>query len=134
MIIQYEGNVFTHGGQTTVKDFGDEVKAASEDLKKVPKPLNVYFGYHGTKPDGEWFKDFDIDEMNMARGIAQMFANVTPKEVTKRGMTDKEITDAVENGKVFFTWCDSNNRVKKAMKTAAKKMPNLISITSVGTK
>ena len=124
MIIQYDNDVFTHDGQSTVSGFGKEVSVPGLPVVLAAvKPLKVYAGYHGKDPSGEYDRAFNSAEMTTAETIASKFTNVNLIKQTALGLTDKEIEQAVQNGKVFFTWCDSNNKVNNVMK---KNMPKLV--------
>ena len=112
-IIHYQGDVFTHEGQTSVHEFGIEILAARAALAK-PISLTVYVGYHGNK-NGAWFKNFDATEDAETASIGNVFPNAKLVQVRGPGMSATAIQDAVKAGKVFFTWCDSDTRVNAVM-------------------
>ena len=112
-IHRYKGDVFTHGGQTTVLGFGAEIMAAQTALK-TPVSLTVYVGYHG-KADGSWDRDFSAQEDADTNKIGFLFPNAKLVSVRKPGMSDDDIRQAVKAGNVFFTWCDSDAKVTKVM-------------------
>lgn len=112
-IHKYTGEIFTHGGQTTVDGFGIEIATNFGELLKVSK-LVVYAGYHGNT-SGDWCRDFTHSEVMKTMRIKRHFAHAILRLVKKPGMTDLEIRNAVERGRVFFTWCDSDNKVKAVM-------------------
>ena len=115
-IHKYTGDIFTHGGQTSVSGFGNEIAAKFSDLRKVNK-LVVYAGYHGNT-SGYWCRDFNHLEVMKTMGIKRQFPHAILRLVKKPGMTDLEIRNAVQRGRVFFTWCDSDNKVKAVMGTS----------------
>ena len=102
--------VFTHDGQSTVEDFGQEILAKKDDISAV-SDLTVYVGYHGDDK-GEFHHDFDKDDDEQTEVIAKIFGNATLEWVRDPGMTDDEIKAAVKSGNVFFTWCDSDSKIK----------------------
>ncbi|WP_028888891.1 hypothetical protein [Tenacibaculum ovolyticum] len=116
MIIQYANNVFTHDGQSTVVEFGKEINTQpiKGEIEKVDH-LKVYTGYHGTAPQGNWCRDFDSQEKLVTEQIAKLFPKAKLEWYIKPGMTDQEIRDAYNAGAAFFTWCDSNNKIKSVM-------------------
>ena len=108
-IYRYQGDVFTHVGQTTVVGFGAEIMGAQTALKK-PISLAVYVGYHGDA-HGTWDHDFDAQEDADTKNIGLLFPNANLIWVRKPGMTDDAIRNAVKAGNVFFTWCDADAKV-----------------------
>lgn len=122
MVKQYVGNIFTHAGQSTVKGFAKELTPVASALGSVPK-LEVIYGYHGDDPTGDWIRNFTPDERKIAEKIAAKFKNASLVLRVQPGMNSAEIQNAVAKGNVFFTWCDSDNRVKKAM---GAKMPKSV--------
>lgn len=113
MIKKYNKNVFTHDGQSTVNEFGQEIIKSKDELIAV-KNLIVYAGYHGDT-DGEWDHDFDASEVAATKKIGELFPNATIKWIKDSGLSNNEIKNAFNNGNVFFTWCDSDTKVKKVM-------------------
>ncbi|MGL1957295.1 MAG: hypothetical protein OCD00_08265 [Colwellia sp.] len=113
MIHKYENNVFTHGGQTSVAGFGEEIMAMQADIAAV-EGLVVYAGYHGDLV-GDWDHDFTSAELVTTDGIATAFPNIQLVLVQNPGLSDDEIRVAVEKGNVFFTWCDSDAKIKAVM-------------------
>ena len=81
-IIHYQGDVFTHEGQTSVHEFGIEILAARAALAK-PISLTVYVGYHGNK-NGAWFKNFDATEDAETASIGDIFPNAKLVQVRDR--------------------------------------------------
>lgn len=114
MIIKYANNVFTHEGQSTVKDFGDEIMKAKDKLLAAKPELKVYAGYHGDL-NGEFHHEFTDDEWKLTEQIAKAFSNVKLIRVKHPGMTEDDIKSAVKAGNVFFTWCDSDKKVYELM-------------------
>ena len=113
MIYIYDNNVITHEGQTTVDDFGLEIMAKQDDISAV-KDLVVYAGYHGDQA-GDWDHDFTSEELVATNNIASAFPNAQLCLVSKPGLSDLEIKKAVAKGNVFFTWCDSDAKIKAVM-------------------
>ena len=122
MIKQYVGNIFTHDGQCTVKGFALELPLVKSALRSVSPTLTVIYGYHGTGT-GNWDRNFTYAERTDAANIAKLFKNASLDLRVQPGMNDSEIQNAVAKGNVFFTWCDSDTRVKTAM---GGKMPNSV--------
>ena len=122
MIKQYVGNIFTHDGQCSVKDFALELPPVASALLSVSPTLTVIYGYHGTFT-GNWDHNFTIPERKEAVKIAALFKNASLVLRVQPGMNDSEIQNAVAKGNVFFTWCDSDKRVKTAM---GGKMPKSV--------
>lgn len=115
MIKQYANNVFTHEGQSTVVDFGQEIN--TQPIKGIIEKVNnlkVYTGYHGTTK-GDWDHDFNEQENFNTKQLANIFPNATLIWYTKPGMTDEEIRKAYNTGSAFFTWCDSDKKIRKVM-------------------
>lgn len=113
MIYRYENNVFTHEGQTSVDGFGEEIIAKKAEIASV-EDLVVYAGYHGDEA-GNWHHDFTSEELVTTNGIAKAFPNIQLVLVQNPGLSDDEIKAAVEKGNVFFTWCDSDAKIKAVM-------------------
>lgn len=113
MIYKYKNNVFTHGGQTSVDGFGIEIMQNKNDIAAV-NDLVVYAGYHGDS-NGEWVQDFNKEEIAKTQEIANQFSNVELILKFGSGLSEEEIKAAVNNGNVFFTWCDSDRKVKNVM-------------------
>ena len=111
-IRQYKSNVFTNEGQGTVKEFAEKLAKAADTLRKVPN-LKVYVGYHGDM-NGLWCINFDKTEREDVLKIAQLFPNAELRWLTE-DLSAAEIQAAVKAGNVFFTWCDSDARVKAVM-------------------
>jgi len=123
MIKQYVGNIFTHDGQSTVKGFAKELPPVKSALLSVSPTLTVIYGYHGDDPTGNWIRNFDDAEKKEAAKIAALFKNASLVLRVQPGMNNSEIQNAVAKGNVFFTWCDSDTRVKTAM---GGKMPKSV--------
>lgn len=113
MIHRYDNNIFTHEGQTSVEGFGQEIMAMKVDIASV-KDLVVYAGYHGDD-DGNWHHDFNSEELATTNDIAVAFPNAQLSLVFKPGLSNDEIRAAVKKGNVFFTWCDSDAKIKAVM-------------------
>lgn len=113
MIKAYVNNIFTHDGQSTVKEFGAEIMKDQAIIASVPQ-LMVIAGYHGDM-QGNWDHDFDADEMADTQKIAEKFGNAKIEWVKGPGMTDEEIKLAFGRGNVFFTWCDSDKKIRSVM-------------------
>ena len=122
-IKRYANNVFTNDGQSDVSGFAakltQDVRAALNSAGSLEQPLQVYAGYHGTaadamQPAGNFLKAFDQQEMEQVAQMATQFINIQLCEI-QENMSDQAIQDAVARGNVFFTWCDSNARVKRLM-------------------
>lgn len=112
-IMQYDTNVFTNVGQSTVEEFAAKLNAkAKEALSSVPG-LIVYAGYHGTT-EGDFDRSFTPEEWQLVEKMASGFNNVTLMKVLN-GMTDDQIYAAASKGDVFFTWCDSDTKVNQVM-------------------
>jgi hypothetical protein len=111
MINFLKNNVITHEGQSTVKEFGEEIIAKKQAIAKIPN-LKVYTGYHGDD-QGDWSRDFDQVEKGVVESIKEKhFPNATLvwcKE--EKGFSDEQIRVALAEGSVFFTWCDSHAKV-----------------------
>lgn len=113
MIHEYANNVFTHEGQSTVVEFGQEIMDSKAKIAAV-QGLVVYAGYHGDTK-GNWDHDFDEPEIETTMQIAAEFPNADVRLVKKPGLSEQQIRDAVARGNVFFTWCDSDAKVKAVM-------------------
>jgi hypothetical protein len=123
MIAQYANNVFTHGGQSDVEGFGREVlQPGPRKALDAVTNLTVYIGYHGTRT-GHYSHDFSSPDMTQAQKIGLVFTKATLVTRNTCGLTDLEITRAADRGNVFFTWCDSDTRVKDVM---GKNMPTFV--------
>jgi hypothetical protein len=122
-IIEYKDHVFTNKGQSTVKEFAVKLAKAADALKAVDG-LTVYVGHHGDT-SGNWCADFDSHEKGDVTNMAALFPKAELKWLEKStALTNDKIKEAVAKGKVFFTWCDSDTKVKGA---AGDKMPALVS-------
>jgi len=113
MIREYAKNVFTHEGQSTVEDFGKEIMKMASKIGAVTG-LTVYVGYHGDQ-FGNWHHDFDKSEDAEAQKIGDNFPNAKLVWCRKPGLDDIAIKDAFNKGNVFFTWCDSDAKIKSVM-------------------
>lgn len=113
MIKTYENNVLTHIGQTSVDGFGQEIMDMKAAIAAIPD-LIVYAGYHGDDI-GNWDHDFDDEELATTKNIATAFPNSQLILVSNPGLSDDEIRAAVARGNVFFTWCDSDAKIKAVM-------------------
>ena len=135
-IKRYKGNVFTNDGQSDVPGFAAKLAApgVAKALKEVlpkDKHLQVYVGYHGAAGDtthaqGAFLKKFTDDEMKQVRAMATGFPDALLVECGVE-VSDQEIKDAVARGNVFFTWCDSDARVKRVM---AGSMPAAVDMAT----
>lgn len=85
---------------TDIAQVKDKIAAIEE--------LRVIYGYHGDT-NGEFCKLFELAENNSARTFGTTFKDVIMVHVTQ-GLTDQEIRDYCQAGRVFFTWCDSDRR------------------------
>jgi hypothetical protein len=113
-IFRYPNDVLTHFGQTDVSGFGLEISNASAEIQKM-HGLQVIVGYHGND-QGDWLRTFVEVELKAFEKILLHFKNATPVWFKDGvGLTDAQIQDYCEAGKVFFTWCDSDNRVVGVM-------------------
>lgn len=113
MIKAYANNIFTHDGQSTVQEFGTEIMDDHAIISAVPE-LIVIAGYHGNT-QGEWDHDFNVDEMAHTKKVSDGFRNATIEWVKGTGMTDEAIKSAFGRGNVFFTWCDSDIKIRRVM-------------------
>lgn len=113
MIKAYANNIFTHDGQSTVQEFGTEIMKNHKMIASVPK-LIVIAGYHGNT-QGDWDHDFDSEELAETQKFAKEFDNAKIEWVKGKGMSDAEIKLAFDRGNVFFTWCDSDRKIKSVM-------------------
>ncbi|MEW6982677.1 hypothetical protein AAD001_08500 [Colwelliaceae bacterium 6471] len=113
MIHEYDNNVFTHEGQCTVDEFRKEIFASKEMIAAV-QGLVVYAGYHGDTK-GNWDHDFDETEIEKTMQSAAEFPNADVRLIKEPGLSEQQIRDAVARGNVFFTWCDSDAKVKAVM-------------------
>jgi hypothetical protein len=111
-IIQYANRVFTNDGQSTVAGFAAKLAAAAVAITAAGA-IRVYVGYHGDLSGG-FFQRFNAGEMAAVHGMAGLFPMATLYELAVE-MTDLEIREAVNGGDVFFTWCDSDTRVRRVM-------------------
>jgi len=113
MIIEYPNHVFTHAGQTDVTGFGKEILADKAKIEAV-KGLIVYVGYHGDV-NGNWDHDFDADDDEQTITMGKLFPNAKLIWVKGHGVSDDDIKAAFKKGSVFFTWCDSDAKIKTVM-------------------
>lgn len=112
-IKQYANNVFTNDGQTDVPGILPKLVAAKTALNAVAG-LKVYVGYHGNEI-GRFFQLFDDAEMDQVREMqALMFPHSILMPLSQEISADA-IRVAVDEGNVFFTWCDSNTYVTSLM-------------------
>jgi hypothetical protein len=114
-VLEYKSNVFTNQGQGTVKEFEEKLKKVADTLRKIPD-LKVYVGYHAD-PNGLWCVNFDTAEQGDVLQMAALFPKAKLTWLSK-DLSDDEIRNAVKAGNVFFTWCDSDKRVKAVMGSA----------------
>ncbi|MDW7662473.1 hypothetical protein [Halomonas sp.] len=120
-IAQYENNIFTNKGQSTVEEFSNKLMPASRALKAVEK-LTVYVGYHGDIT-GDWCRDFNSSEKRDVIDLANNFPDAEIVWIDGGNMDESDIKKAVRQGSAFFTWCDSDARVKKVM---GSDMPDFV--------
>lgn len=113
MIKEYENNVLTHIGQTSVDGFGEEIMDMKATIAAVQN-LIVYAGYHGDVY-GNWDHDFTESELATTKNIATAFPNAQLILTSNPGLSDEAIKAAVLRGNVFFTWCDSDAKIKTVM-------------------
>jgi len=113
MIKAYANNIFTHDGQSDVKGFAAEILENQAKIAAVPE-LIVIAGYHGDT-QGDWDHDFDAADIADTKIIAERFRNAKIEWVKGFGMTDEAIKIAFGRGNVFFTWCDSDTKIRSVM-------------------
>ncbi|OEE67327.1 hypothetical protein A1OO_16370 [Enterovibrio norvegicus FF-33] len=112
----YRNNIITHEGQSTVDDFITEIQAKFDEINEVEN-LTVYSGYHGDE-NGDWFIDFDDQEVADTKKLATNFKKASVFFISKKASTllsDEDIKSACKKGNVFFTWCDSDTKIKSIM-------------------
>jgi hypothetical protein len=110
-IVRYEKNVFTNDGQTDVPGFKPKLDNVKSDILGAG-PITVYYGFHGTDPDGEFDHAFSDEDLQNTMAMATEYPNATLVQVS--GPTDPQIDYARHNreGQVLFTWCDSDRYIK----------------------
>jgi hypothetical protein len=113
MIKAYANNIFTHDGQSTVQEFGKEIMDSYKMIAAVPD-LIVIAGYHGNT-QGDWDHDFNAEDITETQEIAKKFGNAKVEWIEGHGMTEVDIKLAFERGNVFFTWCDSDKKIRSVM-------------------
>jgi hypothetical protein len=113
-IIEYANRVFTNEGQGTVQEFGTKLALAEVAVQKAGN-ITVYVGYHADT-DGRFVEEHDGDEAEAVQGMSARFPLATLHRLDVE-MPDEDIRQAVDAGGVFFTWCDSDTRVKTIMGT-----------------
>jgi hypothetical protein len=120
MIRRYENDVFTNHGDATVEEFMGQVDGAEDDLKKVNR-LHVYIGFHGDA-HGKFDRRFSLEEHKNASSFGSSFHNIDQKFTFTEEVPDDQIVKAVERGRVLFTWCNSDTRVKDVMAQKGKPL------------
>jgi hypothetical protein len=111
-IIQYANKVFTNAGQSTVADFEAKLVPAAGAIRAAGA-LEVYVGYHGDT-SGNFDRLFSAAEMTGVRTMRLSFSDAQLIELNAE-MSGAAIDAAVRAGRVFFTWCDSDTRVRAVM-------------------
>lgn len=112
-IIRYAGQVYTNEGQGTVLEFAAKLTPFATELKSIPG-LIVYVGVHGTNT-GSFDHNFDDNEINAAKGFLSQYKYCSPIWLRDRIATDNEIIRSLRLGRVLYTWCDSDSKVRGVM-------------------
>jgi hypothetical protein len=111
-IIQYDNYVFTNDGQSSVAEFEAKLIPAASAIRAAGA-LTVIVGYHGDQ-SGVFAARFSPMEMQAVRWMRLSFSDATLR-VLDADMSGGDIDNAVRAGRVFFTWCDSDTRVRNVM-------------------
>jgi hypothetical protein len=111
-IIQYANYVFTNDGQSDVPGFEAKLIPAAGAIRAAGI-LDVYVGYHGDGT-GRFDRRFAGWEMTAVRFMRLSFSDARLIRLDAE-MSSFDIHNAVNAGRVFFTWCDSDTRVRAVM-------------------
>ena len=121
---KYDRDIFVHVGEDTVLALASKLGNYWAD-NPPPRGLTVIYGYHGKENTGEFFKNFSTSELQTCASLGSKYVTMNRVLVLKEGLTDREIQKYVRDGRVFFTWCYSANRVRTAMENAGTREQQL---------